>query len=130
MRIIPQNKNKKQPGISKKSAVTASDDILHQLAFNNSFRANIISNVINGKIIKANMAACKLLGYSKKELLTKDRATIFDIKESNFKKMLKQRTNDGQSAAFVKAIKKSGKLIPCQVTSGVFKSKHPGTKKY
>jgi PAS domain S-box-containing protein len=120
MRKIPQNASKKKPVTFKKSVAAASDDILRHLAFDNSFRANIISTVSSGKIIMANRAACKLLGYSKKELLTKTRATIFDIKESNFKKMLKQRTAEGQSAAFVKAIKKSGKTISCQITSAVF----------
>jgi PAS domain S-box-containing protein len=68
----------------------------------------------------ANRAACKLLGYSSKELLTKSRSDIFDIKESGFKKMLKQRTAEGQSIALVTAIKKSGKTLPCEITSAVF----------
>jgi PAS domain S-box-containing protein len=122
MRQMPQNASKKEP-VSFKKSVAASDDILRHLAFDNSFRANIISTVSSGKIIMANKAACKLLGYSKKELLTKTRATIFDIKESNFKKMLKQRTAEGHSAAFVKVIKKSGKSISCQITSAVFMDK-------
>ena len=80
---------------------------LHKLAFDNSLQANLITSTISsGKIIMANSAACKLLGYSKKELLTKSRSTIFDINESSFKKMLKQRTAEGHSMALVTAIKK------------------------
>ena len=119
MRKILQATNKKQPGISKKPAA-ATDDILRHLAFDNSVQANIISTVSSGKIIIANSAACKLLGYSKKELLTKNRANIFDINESSFKKMLKQRTAKGHSIALVTAIKKSGKLLSCEITSAVF----------
>jgi PAS domain S-box-containing protein len=72
------------------------------------------------KIIIANIAACKLLGYSKKELLTKSGTTIFNIHESSFRKMLKQRAAEGQSSALVTAIKKSGKLLHCEITSSVF----------
>jgi PAS domain S-box-containing protein len=95
-------------------------DLLHRLAFDNSLQANIIIAVSSGKIITANKAACKLLGYSKKDLLTKNRKNIFDINESSFKKMLKQRTTEGHSIALVKAIKKSGRQITCEITSAVF----------
>ncbi|MGZ5134081.1 MAG: PAS domain-containing protein [Flavitalea sp.] len=94
---------------------------LLRLAFDHSLQANIIATVSNGKIIAANSAASKLLGYSKKELLTKSRATIFNINESSFKKMLRERSDVGQSSATVTAIKKSGKLLACEITSAIFK---------
>jgi PAS domain S-box-containing protein len=99
------------------------DDILHHLAFDNAAQANVISTVSSGKILKVNNAACKLLGYSKKELLTKSRADIFDINKSSFKKMLKQRTAEGKSTAMVTFIKKNGKPIACEITSAVFTDK-------
>ena len=117
---IPEGTNKKLFKTSRKGNATAIDSVLHHLAFDNSLQANIVSTVSSGKIIIANSAACKLLGYSKKELLTKSRADIFDINESSFKKMLKQRTVEGQSAALVVAIKKSGKALPCEITSAIF----------
>ncbi len=96
------------------------DDKLSQLAFNNAAQANIITIVSNGRIIMANNAASKLLGYSKKGLLTKSRSAIFNINESSFKKMLKQRTAEGQSIATLTAIKKNGKVFTCEITSAVF----------
>ncbi len=115
---ISQGTSKKKPGIAKKSTAAASEVMLHHLAFNNSLFANIISAVSSGKIISANIAACKLLGYSEKELLSKNTADIFDTNESSFKKMLKQRTSEGHSSAF--AINKRGTSLPCQITSAVF----------
>src|SRR6218665_3801001 len=91
---------------SKRRSVSLSNDHLHQLAFDNSFQANIISTVSTGIILHGNLTACKLLGYSRKELLTKSRSAIFDIKENSFKKMLKQRTAEGKSTALVTAFKK------------------------
>jgi len=120
MRTVTKGSNKKKTGTTKKPANLATAGKLHQQAFDNSLRANIISTVSTGKIVAANRAACNLLGYSKKELLTRTRSGIFNIKESSFKKMLKQRTAAGRSIAFVTAKKKSGKTFPCEITSAVF----------
>lgn len=121
MCTIPESTNKKQAGHFKKSTAATTDDALRHLAFDNSLQANIISTVSSGKLIMANNAACKLLGYSKKELLTKNRAALFTINESGFKKMLRQRITEGHSIALVTAIKKSGELISCEITSAVFR---------
>ncbi len=94
--------------------------MLHHQAFDNSLQANILFTTSNGKIILANRAACKLLGYSKKELLAKTMSSIFDINDANFKIMLRQTTAKGRSTAFITAIKKSGKQITCQISSAVF----------
>lgn len=93
---------------------------LHHLAFDNSLQANIISVVSDGKIIKANMAACTLLGYSKKELMSKNRKDIFNLSESSYIKMLKKRTTEGHVKAEITLTKKNGKKLNCQITSVVF----------
>lgn len=95
---------------------------LHQDAFDHSLQANILSIVSSGKIILVNAAACKLLGYSKPELLAKPWPAIFDINESGFKKMLKQRRAEGRSQALVTGIKKNGGMFSCSVTTAVFTS--------
>lgn len=120
MNKSPKNTGPQKPGIAKKFQAIVTDHILHHLAFDNSFQANIITIAGNGQIVIVNNAACKLLGYSRKELLTKSRSVIFDINESGFKKMLKQRTAEGHSKGLVSAIKKSGKLIRCEITSAIF----------
>ncbi len=114
MNLIPVKPLVKGPNAA------ATDEALLRLAFNNSAQANIISIVSTGKIVITNAAACKLLGYSKKELLTKSRRNIFDIKEAGFKKMLEQRTTEGNSVAIVTVLKKSGKAISCEIMSTVF----------
>ena len=120
MNTTSQDTRLKLPGILKQFAATTTDGNLHHLAFDNAAQANVITMVSSGKIIAANNAACKLLGYSEKELLTGNRATIFDISEKGFKKMLTQRTSTGQSKASVTAIHKNGKLLPCEISSAVF----------
>jgi len=118
---ISLHPHKKITGIRKKPPVRSTTGLLQHLAFDNTILANIITTVSTGKIIMINNAACKLLGYSKRELLTKNRSDVFDIHESSFIKMLKQRTADGHSSAMVPAIKKNGKMLTCEITSAVFR---------
>ncbi len=107
-------------GVLKYKKRIPSDPIL-QMAFENSLQANIISVVRTGKIIRVNKAACKLLGYSKKELLTRKRAHIFLISDENYKAMILQRIAEGSAKADLSIIRKSGKLRPCEITSVIFK---------
>jgi PAS domain S-box-containing protein len=93
---------------------------LHQKAFDHSFLANIISIASNGKIIAANRAAEKLLGYAKKELLLKNIDEIFPSYDRHIEEILKQRTEAGHALGDVTVMMKNGKLLPCQITSVVF----------
>jgi PAS domain S-box-containing protein len=96
------------------------DHILQQ-AFENSLQANIISIVASGRIIRANKAACRLLGYSKKDLLTRNRKEIFRITEKNYKMMIVERKREGSAKADLSIVRKDGKLWPCEITSVIFK---------
>lgn len=115
-----KNTNNEPSRISKKTPAPVTGDTLHHLAFDNAAQANIISTVSNGKIITANSAASKLLGYSKKELVTKNRSAIFDINESSFKKLVEDGKAKGGAKAIVTARQKSGRQLPCEITSAVF----------
>jgi PAS domain S-box-containing protein len=95
MRNVPENTNKKPPDIFKTSMSLATDEKLYHQAFDNSLQANIIFSVNSGEVVLANNAACRLLGYSKKELLTRSGDTLFDLTGSGFKKMLKKKTLKG-----------------------------------
>jgi PAS domain S-box-containing protein len=110
---------RKQPGSCKENMFSTATNILSHLAFKHAAQANIVFTFSNGKIVLVNIAARKLLGYSNKELLLQNAASIFGIKKERFKKMLKQAAR-GQSVAAVRVIKKSGKTIPCKIISAVF----------
>jgi PAS domain S-box-containing protein len=97
-----------------------SDHLLQQ-AFENSLQPNIISIVGTGRIIRANRAACRLLGYSKKELLARRREDIFRITEKSYKLMMLERKREGSAKADLSIVRKSGKLWPCEITSVIFK---------
>lgn len=120
LRIPPTAGRLNKNGSDKNKMKAGEISHLHKLAFDNSLQANIITVFSDGKIIEANKATCKLLGYSKTELLTKSRSAIFEIRESSFKKMLKERTAEGQSIARVTIRRKSGEQLTCEITSAVF----------
>ncbi len=108
----------------KSSIVTTTspiDNLIDNAEYDNVEPPNIVVIVSSGKIISANTAACKLLGYSKKELVNKRRAAIVDLNDSRFKKMLKQRKANGHSRALVTMIRKSGRRITCLISSTLFK---------
>ncbi|HZH96626.1 MAG TPA: PAS domain S-box protein, partial [Flavisolibacter sp.] len=71
-------------------------------------------------IVVVNRAARKLLGYLKKDLLTKNWAAIFNIDEPNFKAILTQITAEGHGAGWVTAIRKGGKTLSCQISLATF----------
>ena len=108
----------KNAGPGNKQVVLSED--IRQKAFDNSLQANIVFRVADGHIIQVNKAACQLLGYSKKLLLTKNRKDLFIITEEAYKSLLKQRKEKG-GRGDMSLIKKSGKTIQCEVNSVVFK---------
>ncbi|MDO6431126.1 PAS domain S-box protein [Flavitalea sp. BT771] len=120
MRASRETAKKKKSALTNRETTFIPDPLL-QKAFENSLQANIISLVADGRIIRANRAACRLLGYSKKELLTRKRKDIFQFSEESYKLMLRQRTQEGSAKADLSIIRKGGKLWPCEITSVVFK---------
>jgi PAS domain S-box-containing protein len=120
MKVSPPTKKAQRIAFAKGETEASPDPILQQ-AFENSLQANIISIAKDGRIIRANKAACKLLGYSKNELLARKRKDIFSISEEGYITMLKQRKKEGSAKADISIIRKNGKLWPCEVTSVIFK---------
>jgi PAS domain S-box-containing protein len=115
------SKNTGRPvSIYIKNSKPGASDHLHHLAFDNSLLPNIISIVSNGKIIAANQSAAKLLGYSNKNLLTRNMRDIFPVSDNNFKQILKHSSTAGHAVGDTTVIKKDGKLLLCQITSVVF----------
>jgi PAS domain S-box-containing protein len=121
-------KNKSDTSGQNLSAVITNEELtisasLLQRAFDNSLVANIISIADNDRVIRANRAACKLLGYSRKHLLTMKRADIFKVSESSYKQMLRQRKEKGGARADLFIMRRNGLLWPCEITSVLFKDK-------
>lgn len=123
--IIPSIENISQTlnGHSPQDTKITRDQIpfnLHEKAFDKSLLPNIISIVSDGKIIAANRAAEKLLGYPGKGLLLKHFDEIFAHSGGQYEKMIKYREAAGYTTGDLAVIKRNGKQLPCQVTSVLF----------
>ena len=113
------------PGKKKKTVATASSKVstqnLYEEAFDKSAEAHIVFRIKTGEVVVANAAACRLLGYSATEILSKHKSAIFADYEKEFKTMLLQREAEGQVIAKVNAILHTGELFPCEVSSAILR---------
>lgn len=100
---------------------------LQHLSFEHSSQPQFITNNTSGKIILVNHAACQLLGYNRRELLTKRRATLFNLKESHFKELL-YRPSDPVHPLSITVIRKNGRPVHCEITGALFNAPD-GTQK-
>ena len=121
MRKILQIQYNRKQNRRPKSGSSLSNAHLRQLGFDNSSLANIIFTLSSGNIIMVNKAVSKLLGYSEKLLLTKNKIDIFGITESNFKKLLKQQIVAEKPSIILTGLKKGGRPFPCEMNYAVFK---------
>jgi PAS domain S-box-containing protein len=124
MNLSAQKKTIPKRRAGAKTVRAASADRLLEQAFENSIQPNLLYTVSHGEILKVNRAACKLLGYSNKGLLTKTTHNIFDIKEVNFKKLHKKGLPKGQYQGIISVIRKNGKRLLCEITSATFLGDH------
>ncbi len=117
MRNNLENIAQKSSGISKEPRTVLTDDNPRHAGLPNSLKANIIFTFNGGKIVNANTAACKLMGYSKRELSSKSWSDIFDLYESGFKTIQDRLSSEGRYSTLVSARNKSSNLIFCEIIS-------------
>lgn len=117
-------KEKRQPTPSEKVALTACEDVLCHLAFDSTLQASVIFIASSGKIIMANGTACKLLGYSKMQLLATKMDDIFDTEKAGFKELYKKGLSVGEFKDVVTVQKKNGNELTCKIASATFLGDH------
>lgn len=120
MNILTQKKRINHPAVSANAVVVGGKDEMHLHAFENSFQPNIITIAESGKIISANKAACKLLRYPIKELLSKNRSAIFEHGQRAADEMLHKEVESGNDKQRVNVIPKNKVMIAAEITSATF----------
>ncbi|OEY73924.1 PAS domain-containing sensor histidine kinase [Salegentibacter salarius] len=73
----------------------------------------------NGLIVEVNRAACRLFGYSIKELKQLSREDIMQ-KNSDLEMAVQQRNKAGELRTELVGIKKNGETFPCEVHSVIY----------
>lgn len=90
--------------------------------FNNSL-AGIILGTPSGKIIDANPAACKILGYSREELIAGGRSLIVDVNSPLNRKTYKVREEKSTYEGEKEYIHKNGSIVTVEVCSLLFRNR-------
>jgi len=85
------------------------------------FLYKIDKNQIPDQFLEVNKIACKLLGYSREELLKMTLLEITNpIQLKNISKLMKMRQNTGKLTSETNALTKDGKKILCEISSQTF----------
>ncbi len=110
--------------LPKHPSTPASEDLLCHLAFDSTLQASIIFIASSGKIVMANRTACKLLGYSRAQLLATKMDDIFDVEKAGFKELYKKGLSVGEFKDVVTVQKKNGNELTCKIASATFLGDH------
>jgi len=120
--LKPKGRKRIAPSLTPMTA--ESEAILSHLAFENSLQATLIFIASSGNIVMTNRAACSLLGYPRKELLTLNAHDIFEAGEGDFKDLYKKGLPMGVFKDVLTVVKKNGKKLICKITSASFPGSH------
>ena len=77
----------------------------------------------DGGILAANPAACKMFGYTEKEILSGGRSLLVDTDDPNFYLFLKERSEKGFYRGELTHVRKDGTKCPCEISSVLFKDR-------
>jgi PAS domain S-box-containing protein len=73
-----------------------------------------------GKILFANPAACRMLGWTEDELIGKDREFILDTDDPNLASLLQDRQRSGSKMDEITYRRKDGTRFPGELTTAIF----------
>ncbi len=87
--------------------------------FENSLDAILLTSP-NGKILSANSAACKMLGYTEQELTRIERNEIVDYADPRLSPLLEEREKTGSAKGELTMIRKNGIRFQVEISSEIF----------
>lgn len=106
--------------ISAQSALLESE-ARYRMLFENSMDAIILADPRDGgKILSANLAACRMLGWTEEELIGKGRDAMFDLEDPAVSNLLKERGRSGSAKAQLTYRRKDGTTFPGEISTAFF----------
>lgn len=87
--------------------------------FVNSFDANFITSP-DGTVFSANPAACRMLGYTEKEICSLGREHLVDMSDPRLAAALAERNTKGRFSGELTMIRKNGEKFPVELSSVIF----------
>ncbi len=80
----------------------------------------ILQTAPDGRILAANPAACRMLGWREDELVRIGRAGVVDLTDPRLPILLEERARTGKSRGDLLFVRKDGTKFPCHISSVVF----------
>jgi len=105
-----------------KEKLSASEEHYRSI-YDNSHDGIILSHV-EGAIISANPAACRMFGGTEEELRAVGRNGIFDLDDPRIMMAVKERDQIGSYNSEMTLLRKNGTRFPGEVTSNLFKDQN------
>jgi len=90
--------------------------------FENSMDGILLTSP-NGKTVSANLAACKMFGYTENELINLGRSVIVDPSDPQLSYMLAERAAKGKVRCELTFIRKDGTQFQGEISSAIFKNR-------
>lgn len=87
--------------------------------FENSLDAMILTSP-GGEIFEANDAACRLLGYTREEIITMHSFQLIDMSDPNYNKLRDQRAAFGRIVGELRFVRKDNSIIHTELSSAIF----------
>jgi PAS domain S-box-containing protein len=93
----------------------------YRMLFDHSMDALILSDPRDGgRILSANPAACRMLGWSKEELIGRGRDVMFDLEDPAVSDVLQELIRSGSTKAQLTYNRKDGTTFPGEISSVLF----------
>lgn len=105
-----------------KEKLSASEERYRSI-YDNGHDGIILSHV-EGPIISANPAACRMFGGTEEELCAAGREGIFDLEDPNIMIAVRERDKTGSYNTEMTLLRKDGTKFPGEVTSNLFKDQN------
>lgn len=95
-------------------------DEYYRFIFDNSLDAFLLTSP-DGKIYRANMAACKMFQRTEEEICQFGRNGLVDINDPRLEKALLEREEKGSTHTELNFVRKDGTIFPTDCTSAIFR---------
>ncbi|HYW04692.1 MAG TPA: EAL domain-containing protein [Gammaproteobacteria bacterium] len=92
---------------------------LYRLLFDSNLYGFLLTRT-DGAIRQANVAACRMLGYSEAELIEGGRALVRDPDDPEWERLLEHRRRTGHYEGVVRGIRKDGRRIIAEAATTLF----------
>ncbi len=94
----------------------------YETLFTNSMDG-VLQTQPDGRVLAANPAACRMLGYTQEELCRRHRDELLDTTDPRLAALLLERQHSGRARGELRMLRASGEAFEVEITSSVFRDR-------